>query len=344
MNKILGLILLIIAIIGISGCVQVEQLETVEEAPIDTSKIEPLEGIEPEEVEIAEPEAEEPETERLVEAAPAGPWCDPTDLNIFVDPYIPISEISIFVNEDYDKEFGPIKVTQLFQEDELIGYVELDLPANLRYSDLFVQGRFVNGNNIVDDSIISTEDGLIKYANYHYQVWKGAKAVNLEDIVFETKLTYIINGVEQTQCESYSVPVVELENAEVSKDFDFKTITYSRSQIFVIEGNFSENFYNKISRDFAATFQAEHISDPEVRVDAKLNLLNKVVCVGHTCSLKGEVTLPRRTIDAYSVYDQWCSDTFKRRLRVDRGVAQPFYVGMGDELMGALCNKLKVGI
>jgi len=339
MNKILGLILLIIAIIGISGCVQVEQPEAVEEVPQDTSKIAPLDGVEPEAEEIPEPEAEEPEEEEVVEVTPAGPWCDQTDLNIFVEPYVSIRDVSIFVDENYDKDFGPNKVTQLFQNDELIGYVELELPTKFRYSDLQVQGRFVNGDNMTEGAAF-TKDDLIKYGDYHHQTWKGAKAVNLENMVFETKVTYIVEGVAQTQCESYAVPVVELESSDVSDNFYFNQIVFSRSRIFILEGNFLETLYDTISNDFKATFQAVHVTNPELHTDVKFELLNKIVCVGSTCYLKGEVNIPRNTLGAYSVHDQWCSDTFERRLRVDRGIAQPLYAKVSDQFTSLMCNKL----
>jgi len=133
MKKSILSILLILLLVSLAGCVQQKATEPEASAAPIVSET------------PTTPEPE-PEPEPIVEAKPKVQelWCDPTELNIFVDPYIPVSEVSIFVNTDYDKDFGPNKVTQLFQSDALIGYVEFDLPENLRYSDLRVNGRFVN--------------------------------------------------------------------------------------------------------------------------------------------------------------------------------------------------------
>jgi len=185
---------------------------------------------------------------------------------------------------------------------------------------------------------------LKKYGDYRYQYWEGFSAENVGNISFEARITYKINNVEQTQCESYTIPVLKLETFDMTEEFTLSHVTFSRSRIFIIEGTFSEDLYNQIGKDFKATFRTEHLEDPTLLADIALKQLNKVVCVGSICSFRGEVNLPRNRLDNYTVYNQWCDDEFKRSLIVERGVAQPFYVEMVDTLLTTMCNKLGVGI
>lgn len=268
-------------------------------------------------------------------------WCEPTDLNIFVDPYIPIKEVSIFVNKDYDMEFGPNKATKVFQDDSVVGYFSFVPPESMRYSGLIISGRFVS-NGVAGESPSFSEGQLLKYGDYRYQYWEGAKASE-GTLNFEVKLQYTVNNKEQVQCKSYSVPVSVLDKMDKTDLFDFSNAAYSRSRIFEFSGNFSEGLYDDLSRDFSAVLVTENINDPSLSVSAKLTPLNKIVCVGHSCSFKSEVNIPRNSLGYYSDYEQWCGSAFKVRFKIDRGVAQPFYADLPAGTLNPMCTKLKQG-
>ncbi|MFH1450618.1 MAG: hypothetical protein ABIF92_01410 [archaeon] len=271
-----------------------------------------------------------------------GAWCEPSEIAWFVDPHIQIDEVSVFIDKEYDKDFGPNKVTSVFKGDELIGYAELTLPDAFKYSDFLISARLVNGDEIALGQSF-TESDLDKYGNYHYKYWEGFKALNTGEAQFELKLSYSINDEVQTQCENYSLVVNELEGTDVSDQLDYSKIIYSRSRIFQIEGNFSKSLYTSLNNQFKATFLTENIDNPAMSVEVPFVHLNKIVCVEQTCYFKSEVNLPKDRIDNYTAYDQWCGEDFKTKIRIDRGSAQPLFSDLPDGLDSSMCNKLKIG-
>ncbi len=292
--------------------------------------------------EVVEPEPEvEVEPEPVEVEAPAE-WCEPTDIDIFTEPYIPIEDLSIFLNPDYDMEFGPNQIEHVLKNDKVTGYVEFNLPENLRYTNLVISSRLINEEKIVEGETILEED-LSRYGDYNYHYWEGFTADNLGDLSIEVKIVYDIADATNTQCQIHTIPVKELESTDFSDSIEFENIEYSRGRIFYLIGNFTETLYDELSRDFAATFRTEHISDSTIFANAKFNHVNKVVCNDHSCAFKSEVNLPRASIQNFTTHDQWCTEDFELSIRFDRGTGQYFTAEVPTSITGQMCNKLNTG-
>lgn len=338
MKNFFALSVLIILLVASSGCIQAEQPAT------ESDYIEPIDIEEPEEVEEIEEPEEVVEEDIVVDSTlEFGDWCDPTDLNIFVDPYIPIDKVLIFVNENYDYEFGPDEISKSFIGDNVIGYVEPTIPENMKYSNLVFETRFTNQD---DFSIVEkfAESDLSKYGSTYYQHSEEYLIKNEGNLSFEVKISYNTNDKGfQTQCEQYTIPVEADSLTDVSDLIDFNTMDYSRSRIFQMSGNFTEDLYDELSRNFEATFLAENIEDSEIKVEVPLEDMNKVVCVANSCAFKSEVNIPRKDLNDFTSYEQWCGDDFRRSFRFDRGSAQPFYASIPVDITSLMCNKLTTG-
>jgi hypothetical protein len=240
-------------------------------------------------------------------------------------------------------EFGPTEIEKLFVGDNVFGYLSMPLSTDMKYYNFEVQGRFVNGNTIEYGEIYTDAD-LMKYGDYYYQYWEEFNVVENTNVTFEIKLTYDTSDRSQTQCEKYDVGVSEFGGADVSDLIDLKDIEYSRSRVFFLAGNFTEDLYDDLNRDFRATFLTEHSTKDEYVVEVPLKNINKVVCVSDSCSFFSEVNLPRDYLGNYTLADQWCGDEFTPRLRIDRGTSQPFYSDFSSGLMKNMCNKLRTGL
>jgi hypothetical protein len=362
MKKII--FLLVIAIIFTSGCIQSPASMTCNEYCEQKSHVQCIgdweisgsypdctckyvcggsETEEPLDAGSSTPEASSDEPQASSETVEAsGPWCEPTDINIFSDIHIPVNDISIFVTDEYDKEFGPNAVDHVYLGDGAYGYLAITLPDRSKYSDLNIEGRFVN--NKISGGAAYPQDDLIKYGDYYYQLWE-TDVSETGTLTFEAKITSLIRGgVERTQCESYSIPVEELEDVDVTSEFTFDPLLYSRSRIFIISGSFSETLYDKLNQDLQASIVSRNKEEPAIQKEVNFKLVNKVVCVSNICKFNGEFTLPQEESVGFSSYDYWCSSAFTRQFKLDRGLGQPFFADLTQVDKGIMCNKLKVGI
>jgi len=350
--------LLVIAIIFTSGCVQSPASMTCNEYCEQKAHVQCIGdweisgsypdctckyvcgGEEEPETSNPEPQTETIESEESETVEASGPWCEPTDLNIFSDIYILVNDVSIFVTKDYNMDFGPNAVDHVYLGDGAYGYLELDLPDRSKYSNLNIEGRFVSSK--IASGAVYPKDDLIKYGDYYYQLWE-TDVSEIGTLTFEAKITYSVGGSEQTQCESYSISVEELEDVDVTSEFTFDAVTYSRSRIFTVSGSFSEDIYDKLNQDFKVTLLSRNKEEPSIQKEVNFKLTNKVVCVADTCQFNGEVIIPRDGSEVFTAYEQWCSNAFTQQFKLDRGLGQPFFADFSQVDKGIMCNKLRTG-